>query len=302
CPDDGNVCTQDVCNPETGGCGVVLAGQSCADGDLCDGTETCNSAGTCVAGTPVVCQDTNACTDDVCDPATGQCSFVNDNTNQCSDGLFCTVNDRCENGACVSTPRNCGDANACTPDTCDETNDTCVNGPVPQETCDGADNDCDGKIDEGFPRAKMTGGGQILVGSSKRTFGFNAKGTVGGKDKGEFNYVNHTTKNHIKGEVTQIFFQCDCESMFRVRTRDGCYYVVTADDNGEPGKGNDRFGLEYEPENPSYCPKETTGGPKPLSAGNIQCHAHHDADEDDDDHGDCEKPDENDKKDHNHRR
>jgi cysteine-rich repeat protein len=45
--------------------------------------------------------------------------------------LFCTINDACQGGACQAGPaRNCNDNNACTTDTCDETNDTCVQTPI----------------------------------------------------------------------------------------------------------------------------------------------------------------------------
>src|SRR5687768_5827953 len=37
----------------------------CDDGDPCNGAETC-TLGNCAAGTPLVCNDSNACTDDAC--------------------------------------------------------------------------------------------------------------------------------------------------------------------------------------------------------------------------------------------
>jgi hypothetical protein len=48
----------------------VPDGTSCADSDLCNGAETCQS-GTCTAGTPLSCDDGNPCTTDSCNPATG---------------------------------------------------------------------------------------------------------------------------------------------------------------------------------------------------------------------------------------
>jgi hypothetical protein len=50
----------------------------CDDGDACNGTETC-LAGVCQPGTPLVCDDGNACTDDTCDPMLG-----------CQYSLICT--------------------------------------------------------------------------------------------------------------------------------------------------------------------------------------------------------------------
>lgn len=40
---------------------------NCLDADLCDGSESCN-AGACVDGTPIVVNDDNACTTDICNP------------------------------------------------------------------------------------------------------------------------------------------------------------------------------------------------------------------------------------------
>src|SRR5262249_57467457 len=50
----------------------------------------------------------------------------------CDDGQFCTVNEACHGGSCSGgVPRSCDDGNACTSDSCDETNDRCVNSPLP---------------------------------------------------------------------------------------------------------------------------------------------------------------------------
>ncbi len=69
--DDGNVCTTDTCDP-VAGCqhAPVFDGTSCADGDVCNGAETCQ-AGTCTPGTPLNCNDSNVCTTDTCDPVAG---------------------------------------------------------------------------------------------------------------------------------------------------------------------------------------------------------------------------------------
>ncbi len=72
-------------------------------------------AGRCES-TPIVCNDSNVCTDDTCNPATG-CVFTNDNTNTCTDGSACTT-DACVAGRCESTPIVCNDSNVCTDDTC----------------------------------------------------------------------------------------------------------------------------------------------------------------------------------------
>ncbi len=46
--DDGNPCTIDSCEPGTGATHTPTAAQiSCSDGDICNGLETCDAAGTC---------------------------------------------------------------------------------------------------------------------------------------------------------------------------------------------------------------------------------------------------------------
>jgi hypothetical protein len=95
CEDDGNECTDDVCDPATGMCGHVTA----EDDTACDFD---GSAGLCKAGVcvdaklceGVDCDDDNECTKDVCDPATGNCDHppVEDGTG-CTDGV-------CRQGVC----------------------------------------------------------------------------------------------------------------------------------------------------------------------------------------------------------
>src|SRR6266568_2007963 len=55
-------CPPDVLKP---------AGASCSDGNLCNGEETCDGVGTCLAGTPSPIDDGDACTADSCDPVLG---------------------------------------------------------------------------------------------------------------------------------------------------------------------------------------------------------------------------------------
>src|SRR5262245_55616862 len=49
-------------------------------------------------------------------PASGQACTSDD---ECADSSLCTVNEHCDNGACVSDPLNCDDGNPCTQDSCD---------------------------------------------------------------------------------------------------------------------------------------------------------------------------------------
>jgi uncharacterized repeat protein (TIGR01451 family) len=98
----------------------------------------------CRAGTPVTCDDTDACTADACDPVAG-CGHVArscDDGNSCTDDACdsilgcvhtnktadcddldaCTLTDTCRAGVCVgSNPVVCNDNDACTADACDRT-------------------------------------------------------------------------------------------------------------------------------------------------------------------------------------
>jgi hypothetical protein len=65
----------------------------CDDGNACDGVEHC-VAGTCGTGTALVCDDTNECTTDTCDPSLG-CESV-----AVTDGTACTGG-TCTGGLCM---------------------------------------------------------------------------------------------------------------------------------------------------------------------------------------------------------
>jgi hypothetical protein len=109
--DDGNVCTDDICDPTTGDCTNTTV--VCDDGYACNGVETCDAVNGCVPGTALSCDDGNACTDDHCDPQTG---CVNtDISSGCEDGNACT-DDSCDpESGCVNTNNNasCSDGDAC---------------------------------------------------------------------------------------------------------------------------------------------------------------------------------------------
>ena len=114
---DGNVCTDDVCDP-TAGCQFAPNDAACDDANACTTGDHC-SFGTCAAVGTIVCNDDNPCTDDLCDPETGCASVPNANT--CSDGDACTVDDVCADGVCTGGEAlDCDDGNVCTDDVCDD--------------------------------------------------------------------------------------------------------------------------------------------------------------------------------------
>jgi cysteine-rich repeat protein len=101
--DDGNDCTEDLCNGEAGCEHTALSGTECKDGNPCTVADTCKD-GVC-AGTLVDCDDENPCTDDSCDE-TGGCVFEA-NLADCDDGDPCTVADACADTVCSGFPVAC---------------------------------------------------------------------------------------------------------------------------------------------------------------------------------------------------
>ncbi len=141
CNDD-TVCTSDSCNP-TSGCVHAPNDVTCTDDNACTVGEAC-SKGLCQGALFADCNDTNPCTEDSCDPASG-CSHelnaktcddsqpcTNDgcdpikgcvhlpNSATCTDGNACTVGEACSKGLCQGALfAVCNDANPCTDDSCD---------------------------------------------------------------------------------------------------------------------------------------------------------------------------------------
>jgi len=126
--DDGDPCTLDgVC--ANGAC-VNAAPKNCSIFDsecatgACDPVVGCkpmpkNEGMSCTLGT------TNPCATGQC--IQGQCKAVPINVGTpCNDGLYCTINDHCDNAQCVGDPRPCPTPSSCYVSSCDELNDKCV--------------------------------------------------------------------------------------------------------------------------------------------------------------------------------
>lgn len=112
---------------------VCQSDAECADGDPCNGTETCVE-GTCTAGTVLDCNDGDLCTadacvstsgcthtlkdcgDQVCDQATGACVDCTTDA-ECADGNLCNGDELCDGGMCVAgTPVSCLATEVCNPE------------------------------------------------------------------------------------------------------------------------------------------------------------------------------------------
>jgi hypothetical protein len=125
---DNDPCTIDTCNATT----QLCAHNPGADNTPCTNTSKCVvsascKGGTCTPGPAVDCSDTNPCTKNTCDPATG-CKVDPDPDAMCDDGDPCTTGEKCQGTACgVGTPIACDDciANA----TCDKVTGGCKGTP-----------------------------------------------------------------------------------------------------------------------------------------------------------------------------
>jgi len=110
CASDGNPCTDDACDG-AGNCASTANLASCDDGSACTVGDAC-SGGSCQPGTPLICNDSNPCTDDSCSPVLG-CQYDN-NAASCSDGDACTTGDVCSGGSCLSgAPTVCAACEVC---------------------------------------------------------------------------------------------------------------------------------------------------------------------------------------------
>jgi hypothetical protein len=78
-----------------------------AAADLCEGKDlTCED-------------DDNPCTEDECNPATGECGIPRTGTS-CDDGMFCNGDDTCSEGECTEH-----EGDPCNGQTCNEGDDVC---------------------------------------------------------------------------------------------------------------------------------------------------------------------------------
>ena len=150
--DDGNPCTTDACDPLAGVSHVPAPqGTSCTDGNACNGDETCDASGMCVAGTPPTIDDGNPCTVDNCDPSTGVHHTPDAAGTPCLDGNACNGDETCDgSGTCrPGTAPTVDDGNPCTVDNCDPATGVhhtpaAAGTPCPDGNACNGDETCDG--------------------------------------------------------------------------------------------------------------------------------------------------------------
>ncbi|MBM4343776.1 MAG: hypothetical protein FJ100_10405 [Deltaproteobacteria bacterium] len=132
--DDKSPCTAETCDTAKGCLNTSLGdGGTCDDGNVCTAGEKCQG-GKCAGGSFGSCDDGNACTADNCDPATGNCSWI-DIKGPCDDKNGCTSGDQCVGIACQGTATVCDDKDPCTADACNQGTGKCAAAPTTGGPC-----------------------------------------------------------------------------------------------------------------------------------------------------------------------
>ena len=131
---DYDLCTRDDCDDDTGEC--IYVPVVCRSDNACEIPSCDNETGMCIYDRKICLDDGLICTNQLCDPVTGDCLF---DTIQCPvepSAAACYVGICDENAAgCLYTFK-CEDNNLCTTDVCAEYTGVCSNINI---TCD--DND-----------------------------------------------------------------------------------------------------------------------------------------------------------------
>ncbi len=119
---DGIACTQDSCDEKGDTIQHAPMNGVCDDGLYCNGTEKCDVAKGCTAGSIVNLSDGIDCTTDSCDEPTDTIVHTVNHT-ACDNGKWCDGFELCDSEkGCIagSAPFGGDDGIACTVDTCDE--------------------------------------------------------------------------------------------------------------------------------------------------------------------------------------
>ena len=125
--DDRVDCTEDICDEAADRIVHVPHNGRCDDGRLCNGAERCDVALDCRPGSPLTHDDGVACTEEICNEATGQIESVPSNA-RCDDDRYCNGAERCDavRGCLPGEPPLTEDGLACSEGHCDEGNDAII--------------------------------------------------------------------------------------------------------------------------------------------------------------------------------
>jgi hypothetical protein len=155
-------CATATCDPATGQCAESTSpsGSACDDGKPCTVGETCGDGG-CSGGLPVVCDDKNPCTNDVCQPGVG--CVLTPNSAPCDDGNACTKGETCQAGLCKSgSAVVCPGDGGCFVGTCNAATGCALKAAPPATSCDDGNactsgDHCDGGACVGVNACACTG-------------------------------------------------------------------------------------------------------------------------------------------------
>jgi hypothetical protein len=123
--DDGVACTFDECDKELLLCRFSPDDSTCQNSFFCDGIERCFTKTGCVAGVPVGCSDSSACTIDACNEATKACVHLPRDADEDGD-----IDGHCSGG------KDCDDS------------DPSVSSLLPETCGNGKDDNCNKAVDE----------------------------------------------------------------------------------------------------------------------------------------------------------
>ena len=130
CSAAGDQCNQGFCDEGSQSCTSEPAnlGDPCDDGLFCTVSTTCTADGSC-EGQPRTCDHLDElCRVGYCDETVNSCELTNvaDQT-ECDTGIYCSVNESCEDGQCVGDPRDCSALDdECNDGVCDEASGECI--------------------------------------------------------------------------------------------------------------------------------------------------------------------------------